>query len=212
MTEATKTFLAIYLGSPAAMEAWRSKSEAERKALQAKGMAAWKAWADKQKDAIAAGGAPLGKTKRVTAAASPTSATRWPPIRSFAPLLTRPLLRVQGPPALHDVSRRSDRGHGVLADPRYVRREAATGRRVEATCSPTRRLRAPSCRARSEAQGGAIAGSRVNVGLEIVRSQPYSRLRNSAGPSLPRAVQSAHGDALPQKSKTTMTSRRGVRS
>ena len=30
MTEATKNFLAIYLGSPAAMEAWRTKPEAER--------------------------------------------------------------------------------------------------------------------------------------------------------------------------------------
>jgi len=67
MAEATKTFLAVYLGSPAAMEAWRSKPEAERKDLQAKGAAAWKAWADKHNDAIAAGGAPLGKTKRVTA-------------------------------------------------------------------------------------------------------------------------------------------------
>jgi len=67
MAEATKTFLAVYLGSPAAMEAWRSKPESERKALQEKGMVAWKAWADKHKDAVAPGGAPLGKTKRVTA-------------------------------------------------------------------------------------------------------------------------------------------------
>ena len=67
MAEATKTFLAVYLGSPAAMEAWRSKPETERKALQEKGMVAWKAWADKHKDAVAPGGAPLGKTKRVTA-------------------------------------------------------------------------------------------------------------------------------------------------
>lgn len=67
MTEPTKTFLAIYLGSPTAMEAWRSKSDAERAELQTKGMAAWKAWVDKHQDAISAGGAPLGKTKRVTA-------------------------------------------------------------------------------------------------------------------------------------------------
>ena len=50
------------------MEAWRTKSEAERKELQAKGMVAWRAWADKHKDAIVSGGAPLGKTKRVSAA------------------------------------------------------------------------------------------------------------------------------------------------
>ena len=67
MTEATKTFLAIYLGSPAALEAWRAKSEAERNELQAKGMVAWNAWAEKHKDAIDSRGAPLGKTKRVDA-------------------------------------------------------------------------------------------------------------------------------------------------
>ena len=49
------------------MEAWRVKPEAERKSLQAKGAAAWGAWVDKHKEAIASGGAPLGKTKRVTA-------------------------------------------------------------------------------------------------------------------------------------------------
>jgi len=68
MTEATKTFLAVYLGSSAAMEAWRAKPEAERKSLQAKGAAAWGAWVDKHQDAIASGGAPLGKTKRVVSA------------------------------------------------------------------------------------------------------------------------------------------------
>jgi hypothetical protein len=35
--------------------------------LQAEGVAAWKGWADRRKAAIAAGGAPLGKTKRVAA-------------------------------------------------------------------------------------------------------------------------------------------------
>jgi len=68
MSEATKTFLAVYLGSPSAMEAWRNKSEDERKALQTKGMAAWNAWAEKHKAAIVSRGAPLGRTKRVSAA------------------------------------------------------------------------------------------------------------------------------------------------
>jgi hypothetical protein len=68
MGEATKTFLAVYLGSPGAMEAWRNKSESERKALQAKGMAAWDAWAERHREAIVNPGAPLGKTKRVSAA------------------------------------------------------------------------------------------------------------------------------------------------
>ena len=85
MAEPTKTYLAVYLGTPAAMEAWRNKSEAERKALQAKGMAAWNAWAEKHKGAIVDRGAPLGKTKRVSAAGSPTFATPWPPIPWSAP-------------------------------------------------------------------------------------------------------------------------------
>lgn len=68
MSEATKTFLAVYLGSPQAMEAWRTKPESERKALQAKGMAAWEAWAAKHKEAIVDPGGPLGRTKRVSAA------------------------------------------------------------------------------------------------------------------------------------------------
>ena len=91
MTEATKTFLAIYLGSPAAMEAWRTKPEAERKDLQAKGMVAWKRL----------GGQAQGRDRQPAArrsarpsasppAASPTSATRWPPTRSSAPTRTRP--------------------------------------------------------------------------------------------------------------------------
>jgi hypothetical protein len=45
----------------------RPRLPADRKSLQAKGAAAWGAWVDKHKDAIASGGAPLGKTKRVTA-------------------------------------------------------------------------------------------------------------------------------------------------
>jgi hypothetical protein len=67
MSEATKTFLAVYLGSAGAMETWLSKPEAERKQLQAKGMAAWGAWVQKHKDAIVGEGAPLGKTKHVSA-------------------------------------------------------------------------------------------------------------------------------------------------
>jgi hypothetical protein len=89
MTEATKTFLAVYLGSSAAMEAWRAKPEAERKSLQAKGAAAWRAWVDKHKDAIAAGGAPLGKTKRVTAGGVADVRNAWRPTRSCAPTRTK---------------------------------------------------------------------------------------------------------------------------
>lgn len=66
MPEAQRTFLAVFLGSPAAMEKFRQRPEAERKEIERKGIAAWKAWAEKHQGAIASMGGPLGKTKQVT--------------------------------------------------------------------------------------------------------------------------------------------------
>lgn len=40
-----KTFLAVYTGSPAGMEAWNTLDAAQR---QAEEETAWKAWAEKQ--------------------------------------------------------------------------------------------------------------------------------------------------------------------
>jgi leucyl aminopeptidase (aminopeptidase T) len=62
-----KTFLAIFTGSPSAMEAWQSMDAAQRQAKEQAGMAAWKGWADKNQSSIVDQGAPLGKTKRVAA-------------------------------------------------------------------------------------------------------------------------------------------------
>jgi hypothetical protein len=61
-----KTFLAVFTGTPASMATWNDLSEAERSKRQKEGIAAWHAWADKHKGAIAEMGAPLGKTKRIT--------------------------------------------------------------------------------------------------------------------------------------------------
>ena len=61
-----KTFLAIYSGTSASMAGWDNLPEAERLERQKKGIAAWRAWADKHKDAIADMGAPLGKTKGIS--------------------------------------------------------------------------------------------------------------------------------------------------
>ena len=65
----TDTYLAIFLGSKTGPKwtAWNAMSEAERAAKGQEGMAAWHAWVDKHKDAIAAMGGPLGKTKKVDA-------------------------------------------------------------------------------------------------------------------------------------------------
>lgn len=60
-----KKFLAIYLGTPAAMESFRNLPETERKAREAQGIAAWHAWAERHKAAIVELGSPLGRTKRI---------------------------------------------------------------------------------------------------------------------------------------------------
>ena len=61
------TFLAVFLGSKtsAKMTDWTALPEAERRAREQQGIAAWKAWVEKHQTAIVAMGGPLGKTKRV---------------------------------------------------------------------------------------------------------------------------------------------------
>lgn len=63
------TFLAIFCGSmqSPAFAAWVALPEAERKAREQAGMAAWHAWMEKHRDAIVSPGGPLGKTKKVAA-------------------------------------------------------------------------------------------------------------------------------------------------
>lgn len=62
-------FLAVYLGSKdnPRMKAWMALPEAERKAKEREGIAAWGAWVQKHHDVIVEVGGPLGKTKKVTA-------------------------------------------------------------------------------------------------------------------------------------------------
>jgi hypothetical protein len=47
------------------MAAWTALPEAERRAKEQQGIAAWKAWVEKHQAAIVAMGGPLGKTKKV---------------------------------------------------------------------------------------------------------------------------------------------------
>jgi hypothetical protein len=49
------------------MAAWLALPEAERRAREQQGMAAWKAWVETHKAALVEMGGPLGKTKRVDA-------------------------------------------------------------------------------------------------------------------------------------------------
>jgi hypothetical protein len=60
------TFLAVFLGSKTSpkMAAWNALPEAERRAKEQQGMAAWHGWVEKHQADIVAMGGPLGKTKR----------------------------------------------------------------------------------------------------------------------------------------------------
>lgn len=62
-------FLAIYTGSPAAVErsGWNALDEATRKARQAEGMRAWIDWGTANAARIVDQGGPIGKTKRASA-------------------------------------------------------------------------------------------------------------------------------------------------
>src|SRR5256886_16486983 len=61
------TFLAVFLGSKssAKMAAWNALPEAERRAREQQGVAAWKAWGEKHQAGVAPLGGPPGKTKKV---------------------------------------------------------------------------------------------------------------------------------------------------
>ena len=63
------TYLAVFVGSKNSPKfaAWNALSEAERKAKEMEGIAAWKAWVTKHQASLAEMGGPLGKTKKVGA-------------------------------------------------------------------------------------------------------------------------------------------------
>ena len=62
------TYLAIFLGGKTSprMKAWMALPEAQRRAKEQEGMAAWKSWMEKHQAAIVGTGGPLGKTKQIT--------------------------------------------------------------------------------------------------------------------------------------------------
>src|SRR6516165_727967 len=63
--ENMKNFLAIYIGTEAALEKarWNKLEEATRKAREASGVKAWTQWGVRYSAAIVDRGSPLGKTK-----------------------------------------------------------------------------------------------------------------------------------------------------
>lgn len=62
-----KEFLAIYLGTASAMEAWNKMSEELRTRQERVGKEAWQKWARDNEAAILDVGTPIGKTKCVSA-------------------------------------------------------------------------------------------------------------------------------------------------
>ena len=60
-----KKFLAVYYGTPAAMEKWAQLSEAAKLDRQKEGIKVWSNWAEKNSNLIKDVGNPLGKTKKV---------------------------------------------------------------------------------------------------------------------------------------------------
>ena len=64
----TNLYLAVFLGSKTnpRMTAWMKLPEAQRKAKEGEGIAAWKTWVQKHQGAIVEMGGPLGKTKKVS--------------------------------------------------------------------------------------------------------------------------------------------------
>jgi hypothetical protein len=63
-----KKFLAIYIGTEAALErsGWKKLDEEKRKARDAEGLKAWMEWGTAHSAAIVDQGSPLGKTKRAS--------------------------------------------------------------------------------------------------------------------------------------------------
>jgi hypothetical protein len=69
MEQSMKKFLAVYIGTPAALEksGWQTMDEAKRQKLEASGMKAWGEWMTDHETVIVESGGPLGKTKRTGA-------------------------------------------------------------------------------------------------------------------------------------------------
>lgn len=63
-----KRFVAIFTGSAEAMARWEALTDAERNERHQAGFKAWGDWMEKNRKSIVEGGAPLGRTKRVSRA------------------------------------------------------------------------------------------------------------------------------------------------
>jgi hypothetical protein len=108
----------VFLGSKTSpkMMAWNSLPEAERRAKEGEGMAAWKAWVEKHHGAIVAMGGPLGKTKKITQRGIEDISKRDGSLHGRPSGIKRGRRKAfRKPPALHNLPRRIRGGNAGSA-------------------------------------------------------------------------------------------------
>ena len=96
MTASTNLFLAVFKGSKTSprMQAWMAMPEAERKAKEIEGIAAWKSWVQTHQGAVATMGGPLGKTMKAPRSLLMSS---MPPALTFLVLPSGPPMVATAP-------------------------------------------------------------------------------------------------------------------
>ena len=117
------TYLAVFLGSKASpkMKAWNSLPEAERRAKEREGIAAWKAWVEKHQGAIVAMGGPLDKTKKITQRGIEDISNEMGGLHGRPRGIKRGCREAfRKSSAFHNFPRRSRGGHAGPAHPRCV--------------------------------------------------------------------------------------------
>ena len=112
------TYLAVFLGSKTSprMKAWMALPEAERRAKEQEGMAAWKAWVEKHHAAVSAMGGPLGKTKKISERGIADVSNEMGAFMVVRADRTRRPPTVREASAFHDLSGRVRGGHAGSAD------------------------------------------------------------------------------------------------
>jgi len=116
------TYLAVFLGSKTSprMKAWMALPEAERRAKEQEGMAAWRIWVEKHYAAVSAMGGPLGKTKKITERGIEDVSNEMAPSWSCGRSRTRRRQAIRETSAFHDLSGRVRGDHAGPANTRRL--------------------------------------------------------------------------------------------
>ena len=116
------TYLAVFLGSKTSsrMKAWMALPEAERRAKEQEGIAAWKAWVEKHHASVSAMGGPLGKTKKITGCGIEDMNNEMGLHGRAGGIARGGRQAVREASAFHDLSGRVRGGHARSADTRRL--------------------------------------------------------------------------------------------